>query len=157
MGRGAVELVAVLHGKEEGCRERLSQSKGWGGVQGPESIATSCAPSSDTFIQKTKKLYMDTRTQRNMAVLNNDLSEVHARCVHAWAEGALETGPLVGRVACRGHASCGTWPHPHLLLWSLVGWCVRKPCIHTLKPPRSGAVFTVPPPPLLPCCRCTPS
>lgn len=32
----------------------------------------------DTFIQKTKKLYMDTRTQRNLAKLNEDLAEVHA-------------------------------------------------------------------------------
>uniref|UniRef100_A0A7S3VHR9 Uncharacterized protein n=1 Tax=Dunaliella tertiolecta TaxID=3047 RepID=A0A7S3VHR9_DUNTE len=32
----------------------------------------------DTFIQKTKKLYLDTRTQRNMAMLNDDLSEVHS-------------------------------------------------------------------------------
>ncbi|KAG2483484.1 hypothetical protein HYH03_017666 [Edaphochlamys debaryana] len=31
----------------------------------------------DTFIQKTKKLYMDTRTQRNMSKLNEDLAEVH--------------------------------------------------------------------------------
>lgn len=30
----------------------------------------------DTFIQKTKKLYLDTRTQRNMAKLNEELSEV---------------------------------------------------------------------------------
>jgi len=33
---------------------------------------------ADTFIQKTKKLYLDTRTQRNMAMLNDDLSEVSA-------------------------------------------------------------------------------
>lgn len=32
---------------------------------------------ADTFIQKTKKLYLDTRTQRNMAKLNEELSEVH--------------------------------------------------------------------------------
>eukprot|EP00798_Chlamydomonas_sp_ICE-L_P020407 gene20407-27187_t len=32
----------------------------------------------DTFIQKTKKLYMDTRTQRNLAKLSEDLSEVHS-------------------------------------------------------------------------------
>lgn len=32
----------------------------------------------DTFIQKTKKLYVDTRTQRNLAKLNEDLSEVHS-------------------------------------------------------------------------------
>jgi len=32
----------------------------------------------DTFIQKTKKLYVDTRTQRNLARLNEDLADVHA-------------------------------------------------------------------------------
>ncbi|KAK9823230.1 hypothetical protein WJX72_001198 [[Myrmecia] bisecta] len=31
----------------------------------------------DTFIQKTKKLYLDTRTQRNIAKLSEDISEVH--------------------------------------------------------------------------------
>ncbi|CAK9179844.1 unnamed protein product [Ilex paraguariensis] len=31
----------------------------------------------DTFIQKTKKLYQDTRTQRNIARLNDELYEVH--------------------------------------------------------------------------------
>jgi vesicle transport protein SEC22 len=30
----------------------------------------------DTFIQKTKKMYVDTRTQRNLNQLNNDLGEV---------------------------------------------------------------------------------
>lgn len=33
---------------------------------------------ADTFIQKTKKLYVDTRTQRNMAKLTEDISEVHS-------------------------------------------------------------------------------
>ena len=32
----------------------------------------------DTFIQKTKKLYVDTRTQRNLAKLNDDLAEVQS-------------------------------------------------------------------------------
>lgn len=32
---------------------------------------------ADTFISKTRKLYMDTRTQRNIAKLSEDLSEVH--------------------------------------------------------------------------------
>ena len=32
----------------------------------------------DTFIQKTKKLYLDTRTQRNITRLNADLAEVHS-------------------------------------------------------------------------------
>ncbi|ONM10172.1 25.3 kDa vesicle transport protein [Zea mays] len=31
----------------------------------------------DTFIQKTRKLYLDTRTQRNLAKLNDELYEVH--------------------------------------------------------------------------------
>ncbi|XP_026453961.1 25.3 kDa vesicle transport protein-like isoform X1 [Papaver somniferum] len=31
----------------------------------------------DTFIQKTKKLYLDTSTQRNLAKLNDELFEVH--------------------------------------------------------------------------------
>ncbi|XP_065624427.1 25.3 kDa vesicle transport protein SEC22-1-like isoform X2 [Quercus suber] len=31
----------------------------------------------DTFIQKTKKLYQDTCTQRNIAKLNDELYEVH--------------------------------------------------------------------------------
>lgn len=31
----------------------------------------------DSFIQKTKKLYLDTRTQRNLAKLNDELYEVH--------------------------------------------------------------------------------
>jgi len=31
----------------------------------------------DTFIQKTKKLYIDTRTQRNIEKLNADIAEVH--------------------------------------------------------------------------------
>lgn len=30
----------------------------------------------DTFIQKTKKLYVDTRTQRNLSKLNEDLADV---------------------------------------------------------------------------------
>lgn len=33
---------------------------------------------ADTFIQRTKKLYVDTRTQRNINKLNEDLTEVHS-------------------------------------------------------------------------------
>lgn len=32
----------------------------------------------DNFIQKTKKLYLDTRTQRNIERLNADIAEVHS-------------------------------------------------------------------------------
>lgn len=32
----------------------------------------------DTFIQRTKKLYLDTRTQRNIELLNQEVSEVHS-------------------------------------------------------------------------------
>jgi CO dehydrogenase/acetyl-CoA synthase gamma subunit (corrinoid Fe-S protein) len=38
----------------------------------------SSASSTDTFIQKTRKLYVDTRTQRNLAKLNDELGEVHS-------------------------------------------------------------------------------
>ena len=31
---------------------------------------------ADTFIQKTKKLYLDTRTQRNVSKLNSEIAEV---------------------------------------------------------------------------------
>lgn len=31
---------------------------------------------TDTFIQKTKRLYMDTRTQRNLNKMNEELAEV---------------------------------------------------------------------------------
>ncbi len=37
------------------------------------------SPPADTFIQKTKKLYLDTRTQRNIAKLNADIAEVRGR------------------------------------------------------------------------------
>ena len=33
-------------------------------------------PSADTYIQKTRKLYLDTHTQRNLSKLNDDLIEV---------------------------------------------------------------------------------
>jgi hypothetical protein len=36
----------------------------------------------DTFIHKTKKLYLDTRTQRNLAKLNDELYEVHQIMTH---------------------------------------------------------------------------
>ncbi|KAJ6932829.1 25.3 kDa vesicle transport protein [Populus alba x Populus x berolinensis] len=49
-------------------------------VNGPQ-IETAARPYAfikfDTFIQKTKKLYQDTRTQRNIAKLNDELYEVH--------------------------------------------------------------------------------
>ena len=37
-----------------------------------------CCTPADTFIQRTKKLYVDTRTQRNINKLNEDLTEVHS-------------------------------------------------------------------------------
>lgn len=33
---------------------------------------------ADTFIQRTKKLYLDTRTQRNIDLLSQEVNEVHA-------------------------------------------------------------------------------
>jgi vesicle transport protein SEC22 len=34
-------------------------------------------PCADTFIQKTKKLFQDSRSSRNLAKINDDLAEVH--------------------------------------------------------------------------------
>ncbi len=45
---------------------------------GPGSPADRSCRAADTFIQKTKKLYLDTRTQRNIAKLSEDLNEVHS-------------------------------------------------------------------------------
>ncbi|CAI0418972.1 unnamed protein product [Linum tenue] len=49
-------------------------------VNGPQ-IETAARPYAfikfDTFIQRTKKLYQDTHTQRNIAKLNDELYEVH--------------------------------------------------------------------------------
>lgn len=42
----------------------------------PRAPPPPLAPPADTFIQKTKKLYLDTRTQRNIAKLNADIAEV---------------------------------------------------------------------------------
>tara|TARA_B110000114_G_scaffold125950_1_gene131997 strand:- start:1829 stop:2332 length:504 start_codon:yes stop_codon:yes gene_type:complete len=47
---------------------------------GHDSIETVARPYAfikfDTFIQKTKKLYQDTRTQRNLTKLNEDLHDI---------------------------------------------------------------------------------
>lgn len=44
----------------------------------PSPYLPSALSPPDTFIQKTKKLYLDTRTQRNLSKLNDDLAEVHS-------------------------------------------------------------------------------
>lgn len=46
------------------------------GVQGAQTCCLSWCVTADTFIQKTRKLYQDTRTQRNLSKLNDDLFEV---------------------------------------------------------------------------------
>ena len=46
------------------------------GVQGAQTRCLSWCVTADTFIQKTRKLYQDTRTQRNLSKLNDDLFEV---------------------------------------------------------------------------------
>lgn len=38
--------------------------------------ASATAFVADTYIQKTKKLYIDTRTQRNLSKMNDDLIDV---------------------------------------------------------------------------------
>lgn len=51
----------------------------------------------DTFIQKTKKLYLDTRTQRNMTKLNSEIAEVHQIMTRNIAE-VLEHGERLDRM-----------------------------------------------------------
>ena len=46
-----------------------------GRAHSPCGIAPSLAL-ADTFIQKTKKMYADTRTQRNLSKMNEDLADV---------------------------------------------------------------------------------
>jgi hypothetical protein len=46
-----------------------------GRAHSPCDIAPSLAL-ADTFIQKTKKMYADTRTQRNLSKMNEDLADV---------------------------------------------------------------------------------
>ncbi|KAK9843547.1 hypothetical protein WJX81_008182 [Elliptochloris bilobata] len=52
----------------------------------------------DTFIQKTKKLYLDTRTQRNIAKLSEDLNEVHSIMTRNIAE-VLGQGERLDRMS----------------------------------------------------------
>jgi hypothetical protein len=59
-------------------------------AQLPSMLPARLLPNADTFIQKTKKLYMDTQTQRNLAKLNNDLSEVR---MHAQVSASACQGP----------------------------------------------------------------
>lgn len=40
-------------------------------------LLTRLSTCADTFIQKTKKVFQDTRSQRNMTALTADLAEVH--------------------------------------------------------------------------------
>jgi len=40
-----------------------------------QDAVTMCG--ADSFIQKTRKLYIDSRTQRNLTMLNQEIAEVH--------------------------------------------------------------------------------
>eukprot|EP00884_Botryococcus_braunii_P007996 jgi/Botrbrau1/17198/Bobra.126_1s0003.1 len=51
----------------------------------------------DTFIQKTKKLFVDTRTQRNLTLLQEDLSDIHNIMTRNIAE-VLEQGERLDRM-----------------------------------------------------------
>ena len=63
----------------------------------------------DTFIQKTKKLYLDTRTQRNLAKLNDELYEVHQIMTRNVQE-VLGVGEKLDRknpiISCKCFISC---------------------------------------------------
>lgn len=82
--RGHTHLLSLVGERRLGaCHACLlsrlrGASHGRGGEATASKAACSCATPTDTFIQKTKKLYLDTRTQRNLSKLNEDLQEVHS-------------------------------------------------------------------------------
>ena len=57
----------------------------------------------DTFIQKTKKLYLDTRTQRNVSKLNEELAEIQGIVTRNIAD-VLQAGEKLEAVAAMGSA-----------------------------------------------------
>lgn len=59
----------------------------------------------DTFIQKTKKLYLDTRTQRNLNKLNEDLNEIH-NIITRNVQDVLGTGEKLDRALPRFWLGC---------------------------------------------------
>jgi hypothetical protein len=65
-----------------------------------------CCPCADTFIQKTKKLFQDTRSQRNMAALTADLAEVHTIMSKNIAE-VLGQGEKLDSKCCSLPSGCG--------------------------------------------------
>lgn len=73
-----------------------------------------CLPAlaaADTFIQKTKKVFQDTRSQRNMAALTADLSEVHTIMTRNIAE-VLGQGEKLDSewLGARGRRACNRLP-----------------------------------------------
>jgi vesicle transport protein SEC22 len=66
----------------------------------------------DTYIQKTKKLYLDTRTQRNIAKLNDELYEVHQIMTRNVQE-VLGVGEKLDRKS--GNLFCLVLLHLHFL------------------------------------------
>ena len=57
----------------------------------------------DTFIQKTKKLYLDTRTQRNVSKLQEELAEIQG-IVTRNINDVLQSGERLEAVAAMGSA-----------------------------------------------------
>lgn len=47
-------------------------------LRAASAFAPGARARTDTFIRQTKKLYSDTRTQRNLSKLNEELAEVHS-------------------------------------------------------------------------------
>lgn len=62
---------------------------------------------ADTFIQKTKKLFLDTRSQRNVAALTADLTEVHNIMSRNIAEVLGQGEKLDSEWQDGGGAGCG--------------------------------------------------
>ena len=70
----------------------------------------------DTYIQKTKKLYLDTRTQRNIAKLNDELYEVHQIMTRNVQE-VLGVGEKLDRKSEISLASTASFTFPGMRNW----------------------------------------
>ena len=108
--------------------EALTPKNGGMSKRGAESFSL---VRTDTFISKTKKLYMDTRTQRNMAKLSEDISEVHSIMTRNIAD-VLDQGERLDSKLPPSHAACqdghmalrsGFRMHPLRMFWGMILLC----------------------------------
>ena len=61
--------------------------------------------SQDTFIQKTKKLYLDTKSERNLDKVAKELSDVH-RIMTKSIQDVLARGSKIDSTYCPTSSNC---------------------------------------------------